>query len=265
MPERNRYPYQNRILAVLPANEYALLHPQLEWMTMKPGTVLIEAGKPLPYVYFPVDCIVSLMYQAVDGSSTEVGLVGMDGIVGVPLFMGGQTTPSTAIVQSEGQICRLRADQLMNLFNRAGETQHLLLRYTQALLTQMSQTAVCNRHHTLERQLCRWLLTALDRLPSNWVNLTQESIAHILGVRREGVTAAACKLQMLGLIEYHRGHIVVLDRPGLMKRSCECYAVVRQEYDRLLPEIQGPALGTYAGSLDTERRPIPVAPAAIAG
>jgi CRP-like cAMP-binding protein len=191
----------------------------------------------LKHVYFPTTAIVSLLYVMLDGASAEIGVVGNEGIIGVALFMGGETMPNRAVVQSAGHAYRLKGQLLKQEFNRSGELQHLLLRYTQALLTQMSQTAVCNRHHSLDQQLCRWLLLSLDRLPANVLVMTQELIANMLGVRREGVTEAAGKLQKAGLIRYQRGHITVLDREGLEARSCECYAVVKQEYDRLLPEV----------------------------
>jgi CRP-like cAMP-binding protein len=189
------------------------------------------------HVYFPTSAIVSLLYVMEDGASAEIGVVGNEGIIGVALFMGGETMPNRAVVQSAGQAYRLPGQVLKQEFNRSGELQHLLLRYTQALLTQMAQTAVCNRHHSLDQQLCRWLLLSLDRLPANELVMTQELIANMLGVRREGVTEAAGKLQVAGLIEYRRGHITVLDRPGLETRACECYAVVKKESDRLLPYL----------------------------
>jgi len=197
--------------------------------------VLYESGARLSHVYFPTSAIVSLLYVMENGASAEIAVVGHEGLIGVSLFMGGGTTPSRAVVQSAGQGYRLKASSMMLEFNRAGPAMHLLLRYTQALITQMSQTAVCNRHHSLDQQLCRWLLLSLDRLPTSELVMTQELIANMLGVRREGVTEAAGKLQAAGLIRYHRGHITVLDRKGLEQRTCECYAVVKQEYDRLLP------------------------------
>ncbi|WP_246262254.1 Crp/Fnr family transcriptional regulator [Aromatoleum evansii] len=209
------------------------------------GDVLYESGAQMRYVYFPIDSIVSLLYVMEDGASGEIAVVGNEGIVGVSLFMGGETTPSRAIVQSAGHAYRLKGQLLMDEFDRvggrrAGALHNLLLRYTQALLTQMAQTAVCNRHHSLDQQLCRWLLLSLDRLPVNELVMTQELIANMLGVRREGVTEAAGNLQKAGLIEYRRGHITVLDRPGLEGRACECYAVVKKEFDRLLPEVNVP-------------------------
>jgi CRP-like cAMP-binding protein len=200
------------------------------------GDVVCESGVPMRYVYFPTTSIVSLLYVMEDGASAEIAVVGNEGIVGVSLFMGGETTTSRAVVQSAGHAYRLKAQLLKDAFIRAGPLQRLLLRYTQALLTQMAQTAVCNRHHTVDQQLCRWLLLSLDRLPSNKLTMTQELIANMLGVRREGVTEAAGKLQRTGLIHYSRGHITVVDRPGLEARVCECYEVVKKEFDRLLPD-----------------------------
>ena len=199
------------------------------------GEVLYESGGQLQYVYFPTTSIVSLLYVMENGASAEIAIVGNEGIVGVSLFMGGETTPSRAVVQSAGQCYRLNATLLLKEFNKGGAVLHLLLRYTQALITQMAQTAVCNRHHSLDQQLCRWLLLSLDRLQSNDLVMTQELIANMLGVRREGVTDAAGKLQHAGLINYSRGHITVIDRPGLEALVCECYAVVKKEFDRLLP------------------------------
>ena len=200
------------------------------------GRVLYESGNNLTHVYFPCTSIVSLLYVMEDGASAEIAVVGHEGIVGISLFMGGQSTTSRAVVQSAGQGFRLKANLMMQEFNRAGPVLHLLLRYTQALITQMAQTAVCNRHHSLDQQLCRWLLLSLDRLPSDELVMTQELIANMLGVRREGVTEAAGQLQEAGLIQYRRGHITVVDRKRLEVRACECYAVVKKEYDRLLPE-----------------------------
>jgi len=202
---------------------------------MRLGEVLCESGRTMSHVYFPITAIVSLLYVMGNGASAEIAVVGNEGIVGVSLFMGGESTPSRAVVQSAGQGIRLRAQVMKEEFDRAGPVQHLLLRYTQALITQMAQTAVCNRHHSLDQQLCRWLLLSLDRLQGNELVMTQELIANMLGVRREGVTESALKLQEVGLIRYARGHISVLDRAGLEKRTCECYAVVKKEYDRLLP------------------------------
>lgn len=229
-------PETNRLLAVLPSAERERLFPHLEPIAMTLGDVVYESGSRQAYVYFPTSAIVSLLYVMEDGASAEIAIVGNEGMVGVALFMGGETTPSRAVVQSAGQAFRLSGQLLKREFRRGGAAQHLLLRYTQALLTQMSQTAVCNRHHSVDQQLCRWLLLSLDRLPSNTLTMTQELIANMLGVRREGVTEAAGKLQSAGLIHYSRGRITVLDRPGLEARACECYEVVKRESDRLLPK-----------------------------
>ncbi|WP_243040102.1 Crp/Fnr family transcriptional regulator [Dyella sedimenti] len=228
-------PRQNRLLAALPDAEWARWALHLEPVDMPLGKVLYESGSRLSHVYFPTTSIISLLYVMEDGASAEIAVVGNEGIVGISLFMGGESTPSRALVQSAGQGFRLKASLMLREFNRAGPVLHLLLRYTQALITQMSQTAVCNRHHSLDQQLCRWLLLSLDRLHSMELVMTQELIANMLGVRREGVTEAAGNLQQAGLIRYQRGHITVLDRVGLEKRTCECYAVVKKEYDRLLP------------------------------
>ena len=226
-------PQHNQLLAALPEADLVRLTPSLELVRMVLGDVLYESGVQMHHVYFPVDSIISLLYVMEDGASAEIAVVGREGIVGVSLFMGGETTPSRAVVQSAGHAYRMRGQLLRDEFDRAGPAQHLLLRYTQSLLTQMAQTAVCNRHHSLDQQLCRWLLLSLDRLPTNHLVMTQELIANMLGVRREGVTEAAGNLQKAKLIEYHRGHITVLDRPGLEARACECYAVVKKESDRL--------------------------------
>jgi len=228
-------PQQNHLLAALPAGDYERLAPHLELIPLKLGEVLYEPGVRLRYVYFPTTSIVSLLYVMEDGASAEIAIVGNEGILGISLFMGGETTPSRAVVQSAGYGYRLKAQLLKDEFQRFGPMLHLLLRYTQALITQMAQTAVCNRHHSVDQQLCRWLLLSLDRLASNELSMTQELIANMLGVRREGVTEAAGKLQDAGLISYRRGRITVLDRPGLEARSCECYEVVKKELDRLLP------------------------------
>ena len=228
-------PRQNQILAALPPAEWERWRPQLEAVDMPLGKALYESGKTLAHLYFPTTSIVSLLYVMENGSSAEIAIVGHEGLVGISLFMGGDSTPSRAVVQSAGRGFRLKADGMMNEFNRSGPVMHLLLRYTQALITQMAQTAVCNRHHTLDQQLCRWLLLSLDRLPTNELVMTQELIANMLGVRREGVTESAGRLQKDGLISYQRGRITVLDRPQLEQRTCECYAVVKREYDRLLP------------------------------
>jgi CRP-like cAMP-binding protein len=233
-------PLQNHLLAALAAEVQDRLFPQLELISLPLGRVLYESGDTLRHVYFPTDSIVSLLYVMENGASGEISVVGNEGLVGIALFMGGESTPSRAIVQSGGSAFRLPGQQLKDEFHRHGELQHLLLRYTQALITQMSQTAVCNRHHSVDQQLCRWLLLSLDRLSSNRLTMTQELIANMLGVRREGVTDAAGKLQKLGVIEYVRGHIVVVDRPRLEKLSCECYAVVKKETDRLLPYLPMP-------------------------
>jgi CRP-like cAMP-binding protein len=227
----------NQLLDALPARDYERLAAHLELVPMGLGDVLYESGSQLRYVYFPTTSIVSLLYVLEDGASAEIAIVGNEGILGISLFMGGNTTPSRAVVQSAGHGFRLKAQLLKDEFGRFGPTMHLLLRYTQALITQMAQTAVCNRHHSVDQQLCRWLLLSLDRLSSNELSMTQELIANMLGVRREGVTEAAGKLQDAGLIRYHRGRIAVLDRPGLEARSCECYQVVKTEFDRLLPYV----------------------------
>ena len=229
-------PRNNFLLAALPDPEWERWRPLLERVEMPLGQVLYESGATLTHVYFPTTAIVSLLYVMENGSSAEIAVVGNEGLVGISLFMGGESTPSRAVVQSSGQGLRLQAQLMKDEFNRAGPVLHLMLRFTQALITQMSQTAVCNRHHSLDQQLCRWLLLSLDRLPTSELVMTQELIANMLGVRREGVTEAALKLQGAGLISYSRGHIMVLDRPGLEKRTCECYAVVKREYERLLPE-----------------------------
>jgi CRP-like cAMP-binding protein len=229
---------KNLLLAALPNAELQRWQPQLEAVVMPLGQVLYESGSTLSHVYFPTTAIVSLLYVMENGASAEIAVVGNEGIVGISLFMGGESTSSRAVVQSAGNGFRLKAQMMKNEFNRAGPVLHLLLRYTQALITQMAQTAVCNRHHSLDQQLCRWLLLSLDRLQNNELIMTQELIANMLGVRREGVTEGALKLQHDGLIRYVRGRITVLDRPGLEKRTCECYAVVKKEYDRLLPMLE---------------------------
>jgi CRP-like cAMP-binding protein len=226
-------PKENRLLAALPAAAYGRLLPGLEPAPLQLGAPLYESGAEQEYVYFPTSSIVSLLYVMRDGSSAEIAIVGNEGVVGIALFMGGETTPSRAVVQSAGHAFRLKGSLLKGEFERGGPLQYILLRYTQSLITQMAQTAVCNRHHTVEQQLCRWLLLSLDRLPGNELTMTQELIANMLGVRREGVTEAAGKLQAAGMIEYSRGKITVLDRPALEARVCECYAVVKQESDRL--------------------------------
>jgi CRP-like cAMP-binding protein len=228
-------PRTNHLLAALPDAEWQRWLSQLELVDMPLGEVLYESGSRMTHVYFPTTSIVSLLYVMEDGASAEIAVVGYEGIVGISLFMGGESTPSRAVVQSAGQGFRLKANLMMQEFNRAGPVLHVLLRYKQALITQMAQTAVCNRHHSLDQQLCRWLLLSLDRLPSSELVMTQELIANMLGVRREGVTEAAGHLQTAGLIRYRRGHVKVLDRDRLEQRACECYAVVKNEYDRLLP------------------------------
>ena len=229
-------PRKNQLLAALPDAEWQRWLPQLEWVEMPLGQVVYESGSTLSHVYFPTTAIVSLLYVMENGASAEIAVVGNEGLVGVSLFMGGESTPSRAVVQSAGHSIRLPAHAIKGEFDRSHPVMHLLLRYTQALITQMSQTAVCNRHHTLDQQLCRWLLLSLDRLPGKELAMTQELIANMLGVRREGVAEAAHKLQQAGLIRYARGHITVLDRDALERRTCECYAVVKREYDRLLPD-----------------------------
>ena len=229
-------PRQNHLLAALPAEENARIFPHLELVSMPLGETVYEPGISMHHVYFPTTCIVSLLYVMEDGASAEIAVVGNEGIVGISVFMGGETTTSRAVVQSAGHAYRLKGKLLKDAFFRAGPMQLLLLRYTQALLTQMAQTAVCNRHHSVDQQLCRWLLLSLDRLPTNKLIMTQELIANMLGVRREGVTEAAGNLQEAGLISYSRGHIKVLDRAGLEARVCECYDVVKRETARLLPQ-----------------------------
>jgi CRP-like cAMP-binding protein len=233
-------PTENHLLAALPDAEWQRWLPHLEHIDMPLGQVLYESGGTLSHVYFPTTAIISLLYVMENGASAEIAVVGNEGIVGISLFMGGDSTSSRAVVQSAGLGLRLKAQIMKDDFNRAGPVLHLPLRYTQALITQMAQTAVCNRYHSLDQQLCRWLLLSLDRLEGNELVMTQELIANMLGVRREGVTEGALKLQQAGLIRYARGHISVLDRDGLEKRSCECYAVVKKEYDRLLPEKPAP-------------------------
>ena len=228
---------KNHLLAALPDTIWERWQPLLEPVDLPLGQVVYESGATMAHVYFPTTAIVSLLYVLEDGGSAEIAVVGFEGLVGIALFMGGESTPSRAVVQSAGQGFRLSARFLKQEFNAFGPVVHLLLRYTQALITQMAQTAVCNRHHSLDQQLCRWLLLSLDRLPGPDLLMTQELIANMLGVRREGVTEAALKLQRAGLIKYARGHISVLDRPGLEARTCECYEVVRREYGRLLPHV----------------------------
>src|SRR5688572_30149449 len=230
-------PRQNHLLASLSGEDFQRVSSNLKLVPLELGRVLYESGSRQRAVYFPTTSIVSLLYLMADGASAEIAVVGNEGIIGVSLFMGGETTPSRAVVQSAGHAYQLTGRRLKLEFNRGGAMQHLLLRYTQALLTQMAQTAVCNRHHTLDQQLCRWLLLSLDRLSGTELVMTQELIANMLGVRREGVTEAAGSLQRADLIKYSRGRITVLDRAGLEKRTCECYAVVKKESDRLLPAL----------------------------
>ncbi len=229
-------PKANHLLAALPEAEWQRWRDQIEPVSLPLGLVLYESGRTLTHAYFPTTAIVSLLYVMENGASAEIAVVGNEGIVGISLFMGGGSTPSRAVVQSAGVGFRLRARAMKAEFDRSGPVMHLLLRYTQALITQMAQTAVCNRHHSLHQQLCRWLLLSMDRLSGNELVMTQELIANMLGVRREGVTEAALELQRRGLIRYARGHITVLDRPGLEHSTCECYAVVKKEYERLLPD-----------------------------
>ena len=231
-------PKKNQLLAALPDSEWQRWAPMLEWVEMPLGQVLYESGATLKHVYFPTTAIVSLLYVMENGASAEIAVVGNEGVVGISLFMGGGSTPSRGVVQSAGHGFRMKAKTIKEEFDRSGPVLHLLLRYTQALITQMAQTAVCNRHHSLDQQLCRWLLLSLDRLEGNELVMTQELIANMLGVRREGVTEGALKLQKAGLIRYSRGRITVLDRPGVEQRTCECYAVVKNEYDRLLPDLK---------------------------
>ena len=241
-------PKQNHLLSALPAQDYARLLPDLEPIVMPLGWVVYESGGHIGYVYFPTTSIVSLLYVIESGASAEIAIAGNEGLVGISLFMGGESTPSRAVVQSAGEGYRVKASVLKKEFALGGELQHLALRYTQALITQMAQTAVCNRHHTLDQQLCRWLLLSMDRLPGNELKMTQELIANMLGVRREGVTVAAGDLQTAGLIHYSRGHIIILDRAGLEQRVCECYAVVKKEFDRLLP-YRLPLLRKHAATI----------------
>jgi len=230
-------PIQNHLLAALPVAEFDRLAAHLELVPMRLGDILYEPGEQLRYAYFPTTAIVSLHYVTESGASAEIAGVGNEGVVGISLFMGGESTPSSAVVQTAGHAYRLARRVLKQEFDRAGPLLRLLLRYTQALITQMTQTAVCNRHHSVQQQLCRWLLVTLDRIPSGQLVMTQELVASMLGVRREGVTESAGKLQEAGVIRYRRGHIAVLERSGLENLACECYAVVKQEYDRLLSDI----------------------------
>ena len=246
-------PLQNHLLNALSPAARERLFPHLELVAMPLGKVLYESGDVLRHVYFPTDCIVSLLYILEDGESAEIAVVGNDGLIGVALFMGGETTPSRAIVQSAGYAYRLIGQRLKDEFHRQGDMQLLMLRYTQALFTQMAQTAVCNRHHTIDQQLCRWLLQSLDRLPSNTLTMTHELIANMQGVRREGVTEAAIRLQNLGVIDYNRGKITVQDRSKLEQLCCECYGVVKRETDRLLPDPPGLLRSARAVQVPTTR------------
>lgn len=229
-------PQQNLLLASLSGEVQERLFSSMEWVELPQGKVIFESGDTVRHVYFPTDSIIAMLSVTESGASTETSLIGYEGVVGIPLFMGGGSMPSQAVVQSRGHAYRVPGQRFMDEWNRHGELLQIMLRYTQTLITQVSQTVVCNRHHRIEQQLCRWLLISLDRLPGNELEITQELIAHMLGVRREGVTGAACKLQRQGVIEYCRGHISVLDRLKLEQLSCECYAVVKKETDRLLPQ-----------------------------
>jgi CRP-like cAMP-binding protein len=235
MPLSSSDPRRNRLLGAMPEADWLRFAKNLKEVELPLGEVIYESGSEQPYVYFPTDSIISLLYVMQDGSSAEIAIVGNEGLVGISLFMGGASTSSRAIVQSAGRAFRMRAQFVRDEFVLAGSMQQIFLRYTQALLTQMGQTAVCNRHHSVDQQLCRWLLMSLDRLSSDTLTMTQELIANMLGVRREGVTEAAGNLQRDNLILYSRGRIRVLDRPGLERRACECYAVVRDEFQRLMP------------------------------
>ncbi len=232
-------PLKNKLLDALSSEVRERIFPHLKLLSLPLGTVVYEASEKIDYVYFPIDCIVSLLYVMVDGSSAEISVIGNEGVVGIAVFMGGESTPSRAIVQSAGSVYRMSASELRKEFNSESSIRMLLLRYTQSLIAQMAQTAVCNRHHSIDQQLCRWLLLSLDRLSTNEITMTQELIANMLGVRREGVTEAAGKLQKLGIINYKRGHIKVLDRLGLEAQSCECYKVVKNEADRLDTYLKG--------------------------
>ena len=240
-------PRQNHLLDALPADDFERLAPHLELQQLKLGDVLYESGRAMRHVYFPTTAIVSMLYVMEDGASAEIAIVGNEGILGISLFMGGESTPSRAVVQSAGYSYRMRAQALKSEFERYGSLMHLLLRYTQALITQMAQTAVCNRHHSVDQQLCRWLLLSLDRLQSNELTMTQELIANMLGVRRESITEAAGKLQGAGVISYCRGHIEILDRPRLEAQACECYDIVKKQYDSLLADLMAKAVGYPEG------------------
>jgi len=227
---------KNLLLRCIPETEWQALRYFVEEVDLQLGQVLYEPDTKVNNVYFPINALVSILYALENGASAEIGIIGNEGLVGVSVFLGGESTTSRAVVQSAGRAYRVRASVLLDLFNKSAAVMHLLLRFTQALITQMSQTAVCNRHHTIDQQLCRWLLLSIDRLSGNELNMTQELIANMLGVRREGVTEVAGRLQQEGYISYTRGHIKVLDRAKLENRTCECYSVVKKEYDRLLPE-----------------------------
>lgn len=235
LPAASSAPNQNRILAALPAEDYARLLPDLEYVPLPLGWMMSESGDHVNYLYFPTEGIISLIYALEDGSSSEIALVGNEGMVGISIFMGGESMPSNTVVQSVGGAFRLSRKTMKREFALGGRLQHLALLYTQALIAQTSQTAVCNQHHALEQQLCRWLLMSIDRLHASKLVITQQLLSHLLGVRRESVTTTASKLQKDGLIACKRGHITVLDRPKLEERVCECYATVKEEYDRLLP------------------------------
>jgi CRP-like cAMP-binding protein len=255
MPTTQASPKQNHLLGAIPEAEWDRFAPHLTPVALGLGEVIYESGTNQPHVYFPIDSIVSLLYTLEDGSSAEIAIVGNEGLVGISLFMGGDTTPSRAVVQSAGDAFRMKAQWIREEFILARSVQQLFLRYTQALLTQMAQTAVCNRHHSVDQQLCRWLLMSLDRLPSNELKMTQELIANMLGVRREGVTEAAGKLQHAGVIEYRRGRITVLDRPRLEQMACECYQVVKKEFARLLPWDNGQVPSVANGDRKTGAPP----------
>lgn len=249
LPSTAISPLDNNLLASLTSDEKKRIFPLLELVELPLGKVLYETGDDINYVYFPTDSIVSLLYVMICGSSAEISIIGRDGLVGIPLFLGGGSTTNRAVVQSAGYSYRLGRQYFMGEFNKHGNLLRLMLRYAQTLMTQMSQTAACNRHHSINQQLCRWLLLSLDRLSSNQLTMTQELIANMLGVRREGVTEAACKLQKTGVIHYHRGHITVLDRPKLEQLCCECYEVVKQESDRLLGVSRASSLRLTSSTL----------------
>lgn len=242
LSETQTFPGQNHLLGALPDSAKARVFPKLKLVELNLGDVIYESGQTVDFVYFPTNCIISLLYVMLNGASAEISVVGNEGMAGIAVFMGGESTLNQTVAQSKGFAYRMPSDELKAEFNNHAEVRVLMLRYTQALITQMSQTAVCNRHHTIDQQLCRWLLLSLDRLSGNQLTMTQELIANMLGVRREGVTEAASKLQKLGVIEYHRGHITVINRPKLEALSCECYAVVKRESDRLSTDYPTPQL-----------------------